>query len=225
MGAAAGRWGPVRRRALFLALSRSAAAAFSAASETRLRRSENCEVWVCGLFATRRVGGRRSPDAWLVWFGRGLLFYFPSGVCGLVLGPRSCADFDQRRPRVDLGRVGGRNDGSASASTNPRPPSLAATKGAQLLHPSTKRQREGRQSLLAAEKFVASEYRLCGDERQEQAKLTSESVARRKAFLVHLTLRRAAPGPHKVTASPLRGLRRALTVRDVVPRWLSGDHR
>ena len=110
--------------------------------------------------------------------------------------------------------MGGRPHGLvASDSINLDTASLAKSKGVQLLHPSTKRQREGRQSLLAAEKFVASEYRLCGDERQEQAKLTSESVARRKAFLVHLTLRGAPPGPHKVTASPLRGLRRALTVR------------
>ena len=189
-----------------------------------MRRSENCEA---RGFAAFRCVGRVGGAPWTRGrsrLGRGPRFSFFCGSGSVLRVTPSHADFDRRRPWVDLGRVGGRNDGSASASTNPRPPSLAATKGAQLLHPSTKRQREGRQSLLAAEKFVASEYRLCGDERQEQAKLTSESVARRKAFLVHLTLRRALPGPHKVTASPLRGLRRALTVRDVVPRWLSSDH-
>ena len=81
------------------------------------------------------------------------------------------------------------------------------------MHLSTKRQRDGPQSQLVAENFSTSDFRPSGDAPQEQAKLTSESVARRKAFLVHLTLRRAPPAPHKVTASPLRNPRRALTVR------------
>ncbi len=139
--------------------------------------------------------------------------------------PQSRVDFDQRRPAVDLGRVGGCKDESAQDDQPRRPPSLAQSKGPQLVHPSTKRQRDGPQSLLAAENLVPSEYRLCGDARQELAKLTSESVAPREAFLVHPTLRGDPPRPRKVTASPLRGLRRALTVRDVVPRRFSSDHR
>ena len=116
--------------------------------------------------------------------------------------PQSRVDFDQRRPAVDLGRSGGCKDESASDQPQAGPPSLAERKAAKLLHPSTKRQRDGPQSLLVAENFSTSEYRLCGDAPQDLAKLTSESVARRKAFLVHLTLRKPPPAIPRSTASP-----------------------
>ena len=184
--------------------------------------SENCEAR--GLRGFCDASGVREALPGRV-VGPGLT---PSAISVVFVAPvlpQSRVDFDQRRPAVDLGRSGGCKDESASDQPQAGPPSLAERKAAKLLHPSTKRQRDGPQSLLAAENLVPSEYRPCGDARQELAKLTSESVAPREAFLVHPTLRGDPPRPRKVTASPLRGLRRALIVRDVVPRRFSSDHR
>ena len=87
-------------------------AAISAPRLRIMRPSENCEARGFAAFWTSFAGRTRSPDAWSVWVRRGPRFSFFCGSGSVLRVTPSHADFDRRRPWVDLGRVGGCKDHS-----------------------------------------------------------------------------------------------------------------